>query len=352
MKTRAFAGITILILAAPLLLAIPRATSAGPSLPTAAQLSRLRLGDGFTLVYQVTARDLRTADLRAKEMAEARQATGEALAAGRMPKRMAGYYEVQNEALGKPRPDERFTITLSAREGRLLYLSTRGSKPGKTETRQAILLDAEKEYEVDGKTAAAISNDGWRDAPLYHDENVDRLAFCPLPGVGLPGVDLIQVPVRTGTTPEGHVRFTGLVPRLNLIDGDSPYKAGTLETVLSQGRLRVVSLTVGPPAAPEQAWRIAAYRLVQDHWVGSAMRMTTFEAGTPTSEAEYQLLEARAVALDAAAFGIETYLAKGAAVSDDSTGSSINFAYDPQGGTLKEQAAEARAAKGLAGDKK
>lgn len=352
MKTHVFAGVTILMFAAPLAFAMPRVTFAGPSLPTAAQLSRLRLGDGFTLVYRVTARDLRPPDLRAKEMAEARQATGEALAAGRIPKQMAGYYEVQNEALGKPRPDERFTVTLSARDGRLLYLSTRGAKPGKQVTRQAIILDAEREYEANGKTSAMINNDGWRNAPVYQSENVDRLAFCPLPGVGMPGVDLMQAPVRAGATPGGHVRFTGRVPRLNLIDGDTPYKAGALEAVLSQGRLKVLSLTVGPTATPEQAWHIATFRLVQDHWVGSAMRMTTYEAGTPTSEAEYQLLEARAAAQDASAFDMETYLDKGASVFDDSTGNSINFTYDPQDGSLKEQAAKARAARGPAGDKK
>ena len=284
--------------AALLFLTLACPASAGPQTPTAAQLSHLRLGDGFTLVYRVTARDLRPPDLRAKEMAEARQATGGALAAGRMPKQMAGYYEAQNASLGKPRPDERFTITLSARDGRLLYLSTRGAKPEKPETRQAIILDGEKEYEAEGRTAAAINNDGWRSAPVYKGENVDRLAFYPLPGVGLPGMDLIQDPVRAGMTPDGHTRFTRRVPRLNLIDGDTPYRAGALEAVLSQGRLRVVSLAVGPPAAPEQAWHIAAFRLVQDHWVGSAMRITTYEGGRPMSEAEYQLLEARTTALE------------------------------------------------------
>ncbi len=352
MKTRAFAGLAALMLAVPLMPAMTRATSAGPPLPTAAQLSRLRLGDGFTLVYQVTARDLRPPDLRAKEMAEARQATGEALAAGRLPKQMADYYEVQNEALGRPRPEERFTITLSARDGQLLYLSTRGATPGKQVTRQAILLDADKEYEANGKTSAMINDDGWRSAPVYRSENVDRLAFCPLPGVGLPGVDLIQSPVRAGGAADGHVRFTGRVPRLNLIDGDTPYRAGVLEAVLFQGRLKVVSLTVGPPAAPEQSWRITASRLVQDHWLGSGMRMTTYEAGTPTSEAEYQLVEARATALETPAFDMETYLDKGASVFDGSTGSSINFTYDPQEGSLKDQAAKARTAQAVKDDKK
>ena len=340
---------TLLAIAPPALV-LACAATAGPPAPTAVQLSRMRLGDGFTLVYRVTAHDLRPQSLRERQVAEARQATGEALAAGRLPKNMAGYYERQNAALARLRPDEHFTITLSARAGRLLYLSTRGSKSGKEGikkdgTTEAIILDGDKEYGAIGTTAAEINNDAWRTAPVYRGENVDRLAFCPLPGVGLPGVDLIQSPVRAGATPDGHTRFTGLVPRLNLMDGDSPYRAGAVEAVLRQGRLRVVSLTVGPPGAPEQAWKITAFRLVQGHWVGTAMQMTSFEAGTPVSEADYQLLDMRPASLDAEAFDLDTYLTRGASVFDASTGNSFSFKYNPDDGSLKEQAVAARAEK-------
>ena len=347
MRIRAFPRT---LYAVPMALALAGAASAGPPAPTAVQLSRMRLGDGFTLVYQVTTHDLRPQALRERQVAAARQATGEALAAARMPKNMAGYYERQNADLARLRPDEHFTVTLSARAGRLLYLSTRGSKSGKEGVKKdgtmgAIVLDGDKEYGAIGTTAAEINNDAWRTAPVYRGENVDRLAFCPLPGVGLPGVDLIQSPVRAGATPDGHARFTGLVPRLNLMDGDSPYKVGAVEAVLRQGRLRVVSLTVGPPAAPEQAWKITAFRLVQGHWTGTAMQMTSYEAGVPTSEANYHLLDTRPASLDAEAFELDTYLTKGASVFDNSTGNSFSFKYDPDDGSLREQAIAARASK-------
>jgi hypothetical protein len=182
---------------------------------------------------------------------------------------------------------------------------------------------------------------------------VDRLVFCPLPGVGLPGVDLIQSPIRAGVTSGGHIRFTGLVPRINLISGgDSPYKPGELEAMLSQGRLKVVSLTVGSAAAPEQAWRMTAFRLVQGHWVGTRMRMAAFESATPTYRADYHLAEARDASLDAPAFDVNTYLAKGASVSDSSDGNTVFFTYDPQAGSLAEQARRARAKGKAAGAEK
>ena len=177
----------------------------------------------------------------------------------------------QTLSIGRTSPTEQFTLTLSARDGRLLYLSTRGAKNPTEGTKTAIVLDGDKEYEATGKTAAEINNDGRSSAPAYRDENVDRLAFCPLPGVSLPGVDLIQSPVQAGLMPGGRIRFTGLVPRLNLIDGNSPYRTGEAEAVLKQGRLQVVSLTVGPHASPEQAWKMTSFRLVQSHWVASAM---------------------------------------------------------------------------------
>lgn len=341
MKTKPLAALLALALACP--------SSARPSPPTAAQLARLRLGDGFTLTYQVTAHDLRPAALRARQVADAEKATGEALAAGRLPKNMAGYYAVQNAALARPRPNEHFDLTLSARDGRLLYLSNRSGRDQKAGTKSAILLDGDREYEVNGETSAMINNDGWRNAPVYRGENVARLPFCPLPGVGFPGVDLIQNPVRAQATPPG-ARFTGLVPRLNLI-GDPPYRPGEIKAILYQGRLRVVSLAVGPRAVPHQAWHITAFRLMQDHWVGTTMVMTTYENGTPTSEARYRLIEARPEALEAPAFAMDNYLAQGASVFD-SAGISISFPYDPKGGTLKEQAAKARAARTPAASRK
>lgn len=59
----------------------------------------MRLGDGFTLIYQATARDLRPAFLRPvflreKQTAEAKKAISEALAAGRMQKNMADNYSI------------------------------------------------------------------------------------------------------------------------------------------------------------------------------------------------------------------------------------------------------------------
>ena len=71
--------------------------SACPSPTTAVQLAHMCLGDGFTLIYQATARDLRPAFLRPallreKQTVEAKKATSEALAAGRMQKNMADNY--------------------------------------------------------------------------------------------------------------------------------------------------------------------------------------------------------------------------------------------------------------------
>ena len=320
--------------------------------PTAQQLSRLRLRDGFTLVYQVTVRDVRTPALRAEDVTDQQAGIAKAVAEGHLAKSMRDSYEKQALDLGRPRPVEQFSITLSARDDKLLYLSTRGATDKKRDTRTAIVLDAEKEYEADDKTSAIINNDGWRNAPVYAGENVDRLTFCPLPGVGLPGVDLIRSPLPVGKTSDGHYLFAGQLPRLNLLDGDTPYKPGTVEAALSQGRFKVISLTVGSTALPQQEWKIAASQLFQGHWVAVQMRLTGYQetpadasetpaSDLPTYTADYRLVEARERSLDASAFDVGSYLADGASVFDNSTGSTFTFAYETQGGTLKEQEAKA-----------
>lgn len=336
-------------LPAAIILSFMLASAASAQSPTPQQLLNLRLHDGFTLTYQVTVRDIRTPALREKDKTEQQAGVAKEEAAGRIAPSMRDYFEKQALQLGLMTPVEHFTIMLSARDGKLLYLSNRSARDQRNGTRSAIVLEGDKEYEAADATGAIINNDGWRNAPTYAGENVDRLAFCPLPGVGLPGVDLIQSPMPPSGLPNGHFLYAGLVPRLNLIDGETPYKAGRIETVRDQGRLKVVRLSVGTPSVPQQVWQMTAFRLFQDHWLATKMQWTEYEAsfadGTekltsdlPTATADYRLVEARPAALDASAFEIGTYVRNKASVSDNSTGTTLTFAYDKNGGTLKEQA--------------
>jgi hypothetical protein len=322
--------------------------SADAQFPTVQQLSDLRLHDGFTLIYQVTVRDVRTAALRASDVGDARAGNAKEVLRQHYSKSVADQMEVQAAFLGRLRQDEHFTVTLSARDGKLLYLSTRGGARLKDGSTQAIILDGEKEYEANDPMSAMINNDTWQTAPVYRDENVDRLAFYPLPGVGLPGVDSIQQPIRAGVTADGHAHFRGLVPLINIVGADPPYKIGEVDSVSMGGHLRIVSLLVGAPAVPLEHWKISTFRLFQEHWIGTQMQMIQYQGASafdtdvitsnlPTCVADYVLTEARPAALNASAFAAETYLAKGARVFDDSTGNSVLFTYDPNVGSLKEQ---------------
>ena len=130
-------------MAAPFALACP--ASARPSPMAAAQI--VRLGDGFTLIYQATARDPRPAFLREKQTAEAKKATSEALAAVRMQKSMADDYATQDAGLARPRPTEiHSATTLSAYDRRFSHLSSRGTNDREVGTEAAILLDGDIEH--------------------------------------------------------------------------------------------------------------------------------------------------------------------------------------------------------------
>ena len=321
--------------------------------PTPQQLSDLRLHDGFTLKYQVTLRDVRTAALRKQQVLDQQNGIKRQVAEGHMTPSQAEMYQKHALTLGLLQAEEHFTITLSARDGKLLYLSTRNSLKLKDGSSQAIVLDGPFEYEANGPMNGMINNDARRDVPVYSGENVDRLAFCPLPGVGMPGVDLVQQPIRAGTTADGHTHFRGRVPLLNVGGADPVYKVGEIDTVLVGGHLRVMLLLVGAPAVPLEAWKMSGFRLFQNHWIGAQMQMTEYEGAFAADEEPlpsnlplyvntYTLLEAKPEARENAAFAIETYLTKGAQVFDATGIRSGIFPYDPSAGTLKEQAEASR----------
>lgn len=317
--------------------------------PTPQQLSDLRLHDGFTLKYQVTLRDVRTAALRKQQVVDQQNGIKKRVAEGHMTASQAEMYQTQALTLGLHSPDEHFTITLSARDGKLLYLSTRNWLKLKDGSSQAIILDGPLEYEADGPMNGMINNDAWRNAPVYSGENVDRVAFCPLPGVGMPGVDLVQQPIRAGATADGHTHFRGRVPLLNVGGTDPVYKVGEIDTVSVGGHLRVLSLLVGAPAVPLEAWKMSGFRLFQDHWIAAQMQMIEYEGAFAFDEEPlpsnlplyintYTLLKAKPEARESAALGIEAYLNKGAEVFNTVGTGSRSFIYDPSAGTVKEQA--------------
>lgn len=331
--------------------ALTAASAAQP--PGPAPLAGLRLHDGFTLTYAVTVRDTRSAALRLKNVADQRKGIAEELASGLMTPQQAAGFETQAASLGDHRPDEHFDITLSARDGKLLYLSTRGGRYLKEKIKDAILLDGDKAYEAVGSEAVSIENDAWRSAPVYRGENVDRLGFFPLPALGLPNVDLIQHPGRAVTTAGGHLQIEGAVPRFNIIEGgETPYKPGVIEAVPVGGTLRVLSLKVGSASVPQQSWAWTAFQRFQGQWLGTKMRMVGYEEAAPSYTADYALTEARSSAAALSAFEITSSLADGATVTDSSDGNTFAFHYSALGGSLAQQEQRARLEQGLEMPKK
>ncbi|MEO7714801.1 MAG: sigma-70 family RNA polymerase sigma factor [Capsulimonas sp.] len=319
------------------------------------QLNQMRLTGDFTLTYTVYAHDMRTPELLKAERDQQIGEVDKQVASGQYPGDGARLRRETEEAYRAPRPDTRASVTLSGHAGKLLVQSVSAVPSNDLDAMQTMIFDGNKLYQTGRRDYIGIYNDGDRKpGARYHDENVGRLAFTPMPGIGLPGMDLVQSPTHPRRTKDNMTLFDGAIPRFGLVaGGESPYNPGQITVTTEDGRLRVVSTLVGSSAKPRMRWELSDFRLLKEHWIAGRMRQTIYEelpiqwktsAPPVTWQEDFQLTQASAHARELSAFAPETYLDKGANISDIAFGlSSGQFTYDPAAGTIAEQIQRARA---------
>lgn len=273
--------------------------------PLQRQLAQLQLQDGFTLTYKLVRRDVSTQEMRdmdhvqnRRQFEEQRRGWEDMVRRGQMTRHEADGKIATSPGAAPAQqkqelPQER-RITLSARDGRLL-LWTQGFFvwTGGPPTRQgfAQVYDGRNTFEYSSSSQGATIRPGWQ---LW-------TAFpCPLPGIGMPLVPIIRTPAAEAAPSADVLIVSGEIPD-DLPDMAVARKStgvsfspGELRAVTQNGRVMVLSLTMGAKGQPQSRWDFTEHKLFQGLWIASRMRWTLFDIGQPAFICDYTLQDAAA----------------------------------------------------------
>jgi hypothetical protein len=161
----------------------------------------------------------------------------------------------------------------------------------------------------------------------------------PLPGVGLPSLELIRSPTQV----VGHLgRFTGDVPVLNSA-GANVYAPGQVDTVLQDGLPKVTKLVIGSPENPNFKWDYLKHEVRGNLMLASQIRSSMY-LGEPGLEAwrtcDYSLIKYSDSPLDTGNFDVTQWIIADQPIvfTDESKHIyNVNVTYNPQKGDILSQ---------------
>ena len=312
--------------------------------PTLAKVQSLRLHDGFTLTYTAVETDVRSPALKAARAAGIRADYARMVAQGNCTQAQAdGMVRMIEGGERAPHPPKQYQVTLSGAGGRLLCVSRQtagrdyaSDQKGKASPlpldTEVVLYDGHKTYDYSSQMKRMTIDDGWR-----------GMRFALLPGVGLPGLPLVQPP--QGDTPQtptdGGLACTVLETRQFLPGRPDPlYQWGVVSTDGGGDGLRVTrAVTVDGSGRPFQEWDFTQPAPFQG--VQLARRVHSVEDepladGTPSPArtVDFVVSAATDAPLPDARFDIRSHLPAGAAIYENQA---YHYRYDPAGGDLETQ---------------
>lgn len=248
-------------------------------------------------------------------------------------------------------------LTLSYDRKSLLYRSE-DTSTGVTRT---VLYDGHDTYTADSNSKMGEIDPGF---------NLDRMLYCPMPGVGIPGAPLLQSGLYAGIAPQIVKQIApkvGSEPRFVdpvlygtpgqerdygayvWADVDSRARMGSslgsVVTVLSSGVPKVLWFdtfeNIGP--CPGTLWEFYSHERFEGVWLAKRIRMRVYAAlkeggqNTLLRDARYDLESAVAGPLKPAAYDPATYLPRHANITDTTGKSTRAFIYEPNLGPLQVQ---------------
>ena len=301
--------------------------SAPPDLPQKIKL--LNLSQPFTLTFKQTSRDVRDWGQKAKQFKEQQNNYSIMVEKGQLTRQEADQILSQMAPSLSSSTPYVTTVTLSARDGKLLYRS-QGVRPHDNLT---MITDGKQVFKYTEFNHQADIFTGLRWSP--------PTGPCPLPGVGVPFLPLIKsqatsVPVMLGV--KGSESLSSDVVDFPISYSSLTYSPGVAKVSSQEGRLQLTSVAIVVKRETASTWLFSAYWPFQGTWIASNFLWTQYTYGEPAEDYRFTLLSANAQALAPRNFQEETWLPRGAVVTDHTGPAQVGFDYDPNKGDLKSQA--------------
>ena len=291
-------------------------------------LPNLELKDGFTLRYDLTEKDTRTPQMRLLEAQQFASAEQHAVLQG-FQKQADANRAIQSEKTVDTMPvtPHEYHVTLSAQNGKLLYISEQHGTPSYGLTpdnrwitepyeTKVILYDGQKTYSI---RSCPQSNVVPR-MEIYTGFRPDDMMNCLLPGVGLPSMPLVKAASLAKLSSGATIRcdvfsFSG-----------NKYWPGMV-TLQGAGRNAKLSrMIVGQPDHPMEVWKFQKPQAFQGGWISRIAVHATFpfmflEKSVPSGPlkiAKYAVTDIQPSPLSMSQFDIHTYVVPNMDVEDHS----------------------------------
>ena len=271
------------IAAAILLLLTPHVAEANIH---AAQLQQVSLPASFTLVYEMTDRDISSSEQRDAAADSVRKGYEWMVAHGSMTQQQAEWsitHILPN--IRAPRPAVTYIVTLSARDGKLFC---RRQNRNKSNNKAGVLNEM---LIYDGKQSFIMQNRRMEVTPGFA---ITSVAPCPIPAASIPFVPLIKNPVAVGAS-TGLETFTGDVPCLdgNATSGISPpdilFEPGEVRLTTAGGRAKILEIKTIKGGKVSTRWQYTNSRLFNSHWIATDMTWTSYQDGLPYKACVFHL---------------------------------------------------------------
>ena len=296
------------------------------------KIDLLNLSQPFTLTFRQTSRDVRDLDQKTKQFKEQQNNYSIMVEKGQLTRQEADQILSGMTPSSSPSTPYVTTVTLSARDGKLLY-HCQGEHPRDNIT---IITNGNRVFQYMEMNHQAEIFTGLRFSPISGP--------CPLPGVGVPFLPLFRGQAIPGLKPSPTRSAKDSESLLgDVLDFPLSYKVltfspGVANVSFQKGRPQLTSVAIVVRGETENKWVFSDYHPFEGLSIASNTLWSQYEYGKPANDFRFTLLSANAQALAPGNFQEETWLPRGAVIIDHTGPTQVGFDYDPNEGDLKRQA--------------
>lgn len=307
----------------------------------------LTLPDEFTLVYNVTKKDVRSQELRKGSLSLIRSQQEIAVKAGAANKNQSeAWLEKVADSLQAIHPPEKFSITVSVKNGKILYQLAKDNLHF-----IFALYDGDHTFYFQKNLSRTYEKRPGERGELLPGNGALCDTLLPLPGVSLPFLPLIKAPVAKTATAFAQT-LTGQSPVINRgPNSEIPYTSSHVDVAVTNVGVEAKNCVLWyPDGRVLQRWDYQKHEKFANVGLASRMTFTDYTAyeshgkmlTAPEFTYTYELVSAKQKALPDQAFTPAALLSDGTGVQDSRTKDIIGFGFRKDGGSMEKQIKRAR----------